>query len=295
MKIEARLQDLGLVLPAPQQLPGGPLPDTTMQSILVAVLAAPSVEAADIAAGRALASRVCAACHGERGVSVADAIPNLGGQRAQYLESQLKALKGGARVNGVMNSIARQLSDSEIANVAAYFSSQTGAGSTTVSDFMPNIAKTSARFPANHRSTFTRYGAANFPDLKQVRYYYANPVALQAAKAGTPLPAGAVILSEVHAAKLDDRQDFVKGTDGIFVAERLLFYSLMARGEGWGKDLPEILRNGEWNYAAFQPDGSPRPGTNHAECLACHRAQDETNYMFTHKELAAAAAGRAGN
>jgi len=259
---------------------------------LTAFLVASPIEAADIAAGKAIATRVCAACHGELGVSVADIVPNLGGQRAQYLEIQLKALKAGARNSGVMNPIARQLSDTDIANLAAYYGSQAGAGSTTISDFMPNISKTSVQFPANHRTTFTKYGAANFPDLKQVRHYYANPVAMQAAKAGKPLPAGAVILSEVYAAKLDDRLDFVKGPDGIFAIDRLLFYSVMARDDGWGQDIPEILRNGDWNYAAFLPDGAPRPRINHAECLACHRAQDEANYMFTHKELTGAAAGR---
>jgi len=65
----------------------------------------------------------------------------------------------------------------------------------------------------------------------------------------------------------------------------------MARDDGWGQDIREILRNGDWNYAAFLPDGAPRPRINHAECLACHRAQDEANYMFTHKELTGAAAG----
>jgi cytochrome c553 len=264
----------------------------TTIAVMAVLLVTPHLQAADVAAGKALAARVCAACHGELGVSVADTIPNLGGQRAQYLEIQLKALKSGVRKNGIMNPIAGQLSDRDISNLAAYFSSQAGAGSGTVSDFMPNIAKTNAQFPANHRATFTKYGAANFPELQQVRHYYANPVALQAAKDGKPLPAGSLILEEVFTAKLDERLDLAKGADGIFVANQLLYYAVMARGDGWGRDIPEILRNGDWNYAAFQPDGTPRPRINIAECLACHRAQDEVNYMFTYKLLTGAAAGR---
>ena len=77
--------------------------------------------AADLAAGKAKAEAVCAACHGANGVSVADAIPHLAGQRVAYLESQLRALKDGSRKNPVMNAIATQLAPDDIANVAAYF------------------------------------------------------------------------------------------------------------------------------------------------------------------------------
>lgn len=254
---------------------------------LLALAAMAPAGAADIAAGKAKVASVCAACHGLDGVSVAETIPNLGGQRQKYLEEQLLALKGGSRRNSMMNNIASQLSREDIANIAAYFSSLPGAGNNAVSDFMPNIAKTSVTFPANHRATFVKYGAANFPDLKQVRHYYANPVALAAARAGTRLPDGSVILTEVSSVKLDDRLDLAKGPDGIYIPDQLLFYSVMARGAGWGKEIPEILRNEDWNYAAFTPQGQPRPRINHAECLACHKSQDEANYAFTMKELAA--------
>jgi cytochrome c553 len=241
----------------------------------------------NIAAGKAKVAQVCAACHGPEGQSVAETIPNLGGQRERYIEEQLLALKSGVRKNGIMNPIAGQLSRDDIANIAAYFSSLPGAGSNAVSDFMPNIARTNATFPANHRATFVKYNAANFPDLKQVRHYYANPIALAAARAGARLPDGAVILTEVSSVKLDDRLELAKGPDGIYIPNQLVFYSVMARGAGWGKDIPEILRNEDWNYAAFTPQGQLRPRINHAECLACHKSQDEANYTFTMKELSA--------
>ena len=47
--------------------------------------------AADVDAGRAKVQAVCGACHGVEGVSVSDAIPNLAGQKAAYIEGQLKA------------------------------------------------------------------------------------------------------------------------------------------------------------------------------------------------------------
>src|SRR5882672_4323596 len=98
------------------------------------VLLTPLAQAADIEAGKAKVASVCAACHGANGVSVSDTIPNLAAQRAGYIEAQLKAFKEGTRKaqtatspTAIMNAIATQLSADDIANVAAYFASQSGA------------------------------------------------------------------------------------------------------------------------------------------------------------------------
>lgn len=78
--------------------------------------------AADIDAGKAK-SATCAACHGAAGISAAPMYPNLAGQKAQYLEKQLKAFRDGARKDPIMSAMAMPLSDEEINNLAAYFSS----------------------------------------------------------------------------------------------------------------------------------------------------------------------------
>ncbi len=121
-----------------------------------------------------------------------------------------------------------------------------------------------------------------------MRYYYADKAAVQAAKSGKTVPDGAYMLAEVHAAKLDAAGKPVMGTDGFFVAEKPLFYTAMAREAGWGKDIPAMLKNEDWNYAVFTLDKKHRPGVNQAECLACHKPLDGTSYLFTLKELAAA-------
>jgi len=258
-------------------------------AILATVLAAPAIHAApDVEAGKAKVAAVCSACHGAAGISVSDAIPNLAAQRVGYLEAQLKALKDGSRKNPVMNAMAAQLSPEDIANVAAYFASLPGAGASAKSDFLPNLAKTSVSFPEGYQKDYVKYHAINFPATKQVRYYYANPAAVQAAKAGQSLPDGSVLFAEVYSAKLDDARNPVKGADGLFVADKLMFYTAMARDKGWGKDIPEMLRNEDWNYAVFTLDKKHRPGVNQAECLACHKPLDKVSYTFTLKELGAA-------
>jgi cytochrome c553 len=256
--------------------------------VLAFLAAAGAAQAADLEAGKTKAAAVCAACHGANGVSVSDAIPNLAGQRAGYLEAQLKALKDGSRKNPVMNAIAAQLGAEDIGNVAAYFAAQTGAQAAAKSAFLPGLAKTRVGFPEDYKQTFVKYHAINFPATKQVRYYYANKLAQQAAKQGRPMPEGAVLFAEVYAAKLDADKNPVKGADGFFVPEKLIFYTAMASGTGWGSEFPDMLRNGNWNYAVFTTDRQHRPGINQAECLACHKPLDRASYVFTLKELATA-------
>ncbi|MEQ1517121.1 MAG: cytochrome P460 family protein [Usitatibacteraceae bacterium] len=254
--------------------------------VLLGVLSlTPFANAADLNAGKAKVETVCAACHGASGVSVSDAIPNLAGQKSAYIEAQLKALKDGSRKNQIMSAIASQLGAEDIANVAAFFASLPGAAPAAKSAFLPNVAKTGVSFPDNYKTTFTKYHTINFPVTKQVRYYYANPVAVQAAKEGKSLPNGAVLFAEVHSVKLDADKKPVMGADGFFVADQLLFYTAMARDAGWGKEIPDMLRNEDWNYAAFTTAKQHRPGVNQAECLACHKPLDKTSYTFTIDQL----------
>jgi len=259
------------------------------------VLLTPLAQAADIEAGKAKVASVCAACHGANGVSVSDTIPNLAAQRAGYIEAQLKAFKEGTRrasgptsPTATMAAIAAQLSPDDIANVAAYFSSLPGAEKGAKSAQLPNVAKTHVAFPEGYKETFTRYHTINFAATKQVRQYYANKVAVQAAKEGKPIPDGAVILTEVYTAKLDDNKNPVAGADGLYVPEKLVAYTAMATGKDWGKDFPDMLRNGDWNYAVFTPEKQQRAGINQAECLGCHKPLDKESYLFTLKQLAAA-------
>ncbi|ROT99795.1 cytochrome c [Marinobacter sp. R17] len=81
-------------------------------------------------AGKAKAA-VCAACHGQNGHAQIPTYPNLAGQNEQYLVMALKAYKGGNRQGGqaaIMQGQAAALSDEDIANLAAYFSSLPAGG-----------------------------------------------------------------------------------------------------------------------------------------------------------------------
>jgi cytochrome c553 len=81
-----------------------------------------TVSAGDAAAGKAK-SATCAACHGANGISNNDIWPNLAGQKEGYLIAQLKAFREGTRSNPMMSPMAAPLSDADIEDLAAYFSS----------------------------------------------------------------------------------------------------------------------------------------------------------------------------
>lgn len=79
----------------------------------------------DASAGEAKAV-VCAACHGQGGNSTIPINPSLAGQNYTYLERALLDYRSGARKNAIMNGQAAGLSDEDIANLAKYYSLQSG-------------------------------------------------------------------------------------------------------------------------------------------------------------------------
>jgi len=81
--------------------------------------------AGDAAAGKAKAA-VCGACHGANGMAAANMYPNLAGQNKTYMINAMKAYKSKQRNGGmaaVMQGQAAALSDSDIENLAEYYSS----------------------------------------------------------------------------------------------------------------------------------------------------------------------------
>ena len=89
--------------------------------LLVTLGAADSI-AADAAAGRKKA-RACAACHGIDGVAKMPIAPHIAGESQVYLETQLKAFRSGKRENEIMSVVAGDLSDEDISDLAAWYSS----------------------------------------------------------------------------------------------------------------------------------------------------------------------------
>ncbi len=92
-------------------------------AVLTLGLAAQATAAGDSAAGQEK-SKTCAACHGPQGNSTNPQFPKLAGQYESYLLHALKSYKNGSRKNGIMNGMVAGLSDQDMEDLAAYFSSQ---------------------------------------------------------------------------------------------------------------------------------------------------------------------------
>lgn len=92
---------------------------------LVLVLASSFAQAqlaGDAKAGEQKA-QPCAACHGPNGIGTAPENPNLAGQVPGYIADQLARFKSGQRQNPIMAGMAAGLSEQDMADLDAYYSS----------------------------------------------------------------------------------------------------------------------------------------------------------------------------
>jgi cytochrome c553 len=153
---------------------------------------APALAAGSKEAGQAKAV-TCSACHGVDGNSVNPEWPNLAGQHETYILKQLNAFHGGGRQNPLMSPMAAILSEQDMADLAAYFSSQAIRGGETD----PSKAKLGQRVFRSgnvegkvmacagcHGPTGRGNAPAAFPSLQGQHATYVA-IQLKAYKAGT--------------------------------------------------------------------------------------------------------------
>jgi len=219
----------------------------------------------------------CRACHGPAGISLNPAIPNLAGQKPAYLETQLKAFRSKDRKNDFMNVIAAQLNDTNIHDLAAYWSSMSAEPNSEVSGHVPASSAIHSRiqFPRTFPAGYTLYQTEIEEGTMTRRY--ANAVAADAARAGKKLPDGSLILQVSYKAHKD-----AAGKD---IAGPVQSYAAMESHSDWGKDIPLLLRNENWDYGLFAADGKRHDELNEAQCLACHKPKESDSYVFTIKQL----------
>ena len=75
----------------------------------------------DARAGRRLAGARCAVCHGNNGIAQQPDAPNLAGQNPAYVVAQLGHFRSGERKHEQMNVVAQELSDAQVADLAAWY------------------------------------------------------------------------------------------------------------------------------------------------------------------------------
>lgn len=99
---------------------------------------------------------------------------------------------------------------------------------------------------------------------------FTSRVTIEAVKNGQPIPSGTVITL------VDYRYD------------KLFRYVVMEKRMGWGAEYPPELRNGEWEFQAFNADKSVNRNENLSRCFSCHKGQAQRDFVFTRDRMKSA-------
>jgi len=125
------------------------------------------------------------------------------------------------------------------------------------------------------------YATVDRHDIKQHRELYASREAVDAVRAGKPIPSGTVLTLVQYRARLDDKGVPLRGPDGRFVKGDLVAYTVMEKRAGWGAEYADDIRNGEWEYQAFGPDRRVNERANLRACFACHKPHARQDYVIS--------------
>lgn len=116
------------------------------------------------------------------------------------------------------------------------------------------------KFPDNHAEGVL-YATVERGNLRED--IFTSREAIDAVKAGRPLPSGTVIT-------------LVDYRDG-----KLFRYVVMEKRTGWGAEYPSEKRNGEWEFQAFNADKSVNGNENLDRCFSCHKPRASQDFVWT--------------
>jgi hypothetical protein len=140
-------------------------------------------------------------------------------------------------------------------------------------------------FPADYKTDFTNYLSLDrVQNDDQVIRLFANEIALDAAARNEELPNGSILVGEIYKAKKDKDGKVVTSALGRRIRDKLAAIAVMQKGEGWGVDFAEDMRNGDWDFAIFGPDGK-RLAKDLNACRQCHAPLTATQHIFSLEHL----------
>jgi cytochrome P460 len=142
-------------------------------------------------------------------------------------------------------------------------------------------------FPENYAKGVL-YTTVDRADNKQYRELYGPKEAIDAVKAGQPVPSGTVLTMVLYKALATAAGEPQKDASGRFIKGPLAGYVVMEKREGWGAEYPDDMRNGEWEYQAFKADKTVNDGANLKACFACHKPLDKQDFVFSVDKMKAA-------
>jgi plastocyanin len=131
----------------------------------------------------------------------------------------------------------------------------------------------------------TLYQTVDRADVKQYRELYTQPEVVEAVRKGKPIPSGAVITLVQWSVEQDANGVPLKGADGRFIKKDILAHTVMEKRAGWGAEYPADMRNGEWEYQAFNAQGEANPKANIKGCFTCHLPHAKQDFVISLAKL----------
>jgi hypothetical protein len=139
------------------------------------------------------------------------------------------------------------------------------------SQTLPAPTVDNVRFPAGYQATYTLFYTFDNYQNRQIRKVYGNHIAASVTPGAVfNFPYGSIILFESWSVQEDAAGEPLLDSNGRFIPNQLTTIFVMRKEKGFGADYKE-LRNGEWEYVAYRPDGTYQTqpsGTG--SCALCH-------------------------
>jgi len=137
-------------------------------------------------------------------------------------------------------------------------------------------------FPADYKTKMQNYVSLDRTQNEdQMIRLFAPKAALDAAKSGAELPDGTVLVAEIYKAKKDKDGKVIKSSLGRRIRDKFAAIAVMQKEKGWGEQYPEALRNGDWDFAIFNPKGERLVDKDLNSCRGCHAPLKDTQHLFS--------------
>lgn len=143
-------------------------------------------------------------------------------------------------------------------------------------------------FPSGYRDTFRLLYVFDNYQNRQIRAVYGNDVAASVRPAKVfDFPYGSIILFESYSVKEDSAGEPLRDENGRFIPNTMNTLFVMRKERGFGVDYQE-LRNGEWEYVAYRPDGTyATPPSGSGSCALCHLTGGSLNLTAESRNIGA--------
>lgn len=119
----------------------------------------------------------------------------------------------------------------------------------------------------------------------QIIRLFANDTAARGPGGDGRFANGSILVGEIYKAKLDENGKPVVSILGRRIRDKLAAVAVMEKREGWGEAFSKDLRNDDWDFAVFSPDGKRLVKKDIDACRSCHAPLSDKDHVFSIEHL----------